>query len=75
MFLKRVIEIQDEVNTEAIRLGMPVIDILNQEEIIRIHELIDNNTWPQKWSGKEPRADVPFDIHFSDGSTMETLFK
>lgn len=59
--LASVVAIQDRVNNDARRLGRPTIDILNQEEYCRIVELIEDNTWPCKWTGNEPRADEPYD--------------
>ncbi|HEX8575782.1 MAG TPA: phosphoadenosine phosphosulfate reductase family protein [Flavobacterium sp.] len=75
-FLNEILFIQEEVNTKAIEIGMPVIDILNSEEKIRIVELIEAKTYPNKWSGDELNASIPQDeIIYSDGSIMETLFK
>ena len=74
-FLDQIIEIQAKVNSGADIMEMPRIDILNIDEVSRIRELISLNTWPDKWSGNEPNASEPFDIFYSDGSTMETLFK
>lgn len=71
--LDTVLRIQAEVNAAAVAQGRPLVDILNPEEEARIRELIASNTWPQKWTGDEPRADVPQDIIYSDGSTMALL--
>ena len=60
MALARVLDIQARINSEAVRLNRPLVDILNAEEATRIRELISANTWPQKWRGDEPRADEPF---------------
>lgn len=59
--LARILSIQNRINVAAQREQRPLIDLLNAEEVIRINELIDANTWPQKWSGDEPRADEPFE--------------
>lgn len=61
MGVHRTLSIQGEVNAAALSLGRPTIDILNGEEVTRIYELIEANTWPNKWSGLEPRADEPFE--------------
>jgi hypothetical protein len=75
-FLKEILSIQDEVNKNAVKCGMPEIDILNPEEIVRIEELIELKTFPNKWSGEELNASIPQDeIMYSDGTIMETLFK
>lgn len=75
-FLNEILLIQQEVNQNAFECGMPEIDILNHEELVRIIELIENKTFPQKWSGDEINASVPQnEIMYADGSIMETLFK
>jgi DNA sulfur modification protein DndC len=73
--LETVLSIQKEVNTEAKVQGRPFIDILNDDEVNRIHELIEANTWPDKWTGDEPTADMILDKHFEDGSILPDLFK
>lgn len=75
-FLNEILSIQEEVNSKAIQIGMPKIDILNDEEINRIKELIDAKTYPDKWTGEELIASVPIDqIIYPDGSISESLFK
>ena len=59
-FLDEILDIQAEINDVAAVIGRPRIDILNAEEVVRIRELIQARTWPQRWSGDEPRADEPF---------------
>lgn len=56
--LSQVLAIQDEVNQAACREGRPLIDLINEEEHARILELISANTWPDRWTGVEVRADV-----------------
>jgi DNA sulfur modification protein DndC len=75
-FLTEILLIQEEVNQNAIKCGMPSIDILNEEELARILELIELRTFPNKWSGDEINASIPQnEIMYSDGSIMENLFK
>lgn len=75
-FLSQILLIQEEVNVKAEKIGMPKIDILNQEEVSRINELIQLRTFPDKWSGEEINASIPPDeIIYQDGSIMESLFK
>jgi len=73
MALARVRAIQDEVNQAASRLGRPAIDILNTAEVARIEELIAAKTWPEKWTGDEPTADVMLDSIFADGTCQPLL--
>lgn len=56
--LAQVLDIQDTVNAAARSLGRPMIDLINDEEHSRILELIEADTWPDRWTGKEVRADV-----------------
>lgn len=71
--MNQILTIQTEVNEAAVRLGRPVIDIMNQEEVERINELIALNTWPDKWTGDEPTADTLMDIYYADGSVQPTI--
>lgn len=72
--LGEVLAIQAEINAEAARLGRPAFDTLNAEEEARIRELWSLNTWPNGWSGDEPRADRPYEETFSDGTVQPLLF-
>lgn len=74
-FLNEIIGIQNEINLKAKQIEMPCIDILNQEEIDRINELIQNKTFPNKWTGNELNASVPQEeIIYQDGSILKNLF-
>ena len=70
--LGRVLDIQARCNRAADALGRPRVDILDADEERRIRELIALETWPDGWSGTEPRADVPLDRVWRDG-TVEPL--
>jgi DNA sulfur modification protein DndC len=72
--LDQILAIQSEVNASAEEQGRPPIDLINPEEEARILELIENNTWPQKWSGNEIRGDVLTDLVVADGITQPLLF-
>ena len=74
--LQRVLAIQAEVNAAARAFDppRPCIDILNEEEVLRIVELIEAGTMPQKWDGSEPTADTPFEEIAADGSVQQLLF-
>jgi len=67
--LATVLGIQQRINRTAAESGRLPIDILNVEEADRIMELMEANTWPNKWTGDEPLATEPFE----DG-TGPTLF-
>lgn len=54
--LASVLAIQDEINRSAFAHGRPCIDLINEVEHARILELIEANTWPDRWTGDEPLA-------------------
>jgi len=60
--LAEVLAIQDEV----CRGGSPV-DLINPEEHARILELIEANTWPNRWFGTEVTGDVILPLQFIRG--------
>ena len=72
MGLDEVLSIQREVNQAA--NGMPEISLINDEEELRILELIDANTWPQKWTGEEDRGDVMREEFYRDGTVQPLIF-
>ena len=73
--MQRIIDIQGRVNERAREVGDPPYILLNEEEIQAIERMIDANTWPNKWTGDEPRADAGFFTEiFRDGSSQDNLF-
>lgn len=72
--LAEVLAIQEEVNQVAIIQSRPTISLINNEELARINELIDANTYPEKWDGTEPTGDVMLPEIFPDGSVQHLLF-
>ncbi len=73
--LKQVVDIEYQVNEEARRLGRPLISLIDIEEEDRIIELITARTFPNKWDGTEPTADIPIDRRFSDGTVQPMLLE
>lgn len=73
-FLKEINQVQADINSAAGQEGRPPIDLVNTEEEARIRELIENETWPQGWTGHEPQADRPFEPHFHDGTVQKNIF-
>lgn len=51
------------------------VDLINHEEEVRIRELIAARTFPDKWDGDEPRADLWLDAVYQDGSLQPILFR
>lgn len=73
--LAQVKQIEADVNTVAIATGRPTISLINEEEERRILELIEAKTWPERWDGTEPRADVIMDEVKRDGSIQHVFLK
>lgn len=71
--LAQILAIQFEINDAARALGRPCIDLLSVGEVARINELIDANTWPDRWTGDEAPADEMFDSVFADGTVQPLL--
>lgn len=71
--LSVVLGVQGEINIGARDHGHPLLSLINDEEEARIVELIEANTWPQKWGGEEPVGDVILDKIFADGSSQPLL--
>lgn len=74
MGLERILQIQAECNAAAQALRQPGISLINAEEEARIRELIAAGTWPNGWSGDEPRGDTVMETIFQDGSVQPLLF-
>lgn len=51
------------------------VNLINAEEEARIRELIEVGTYPDKWTGDEPRADVWLDSIYGDGTEQPILFR
>lgn len=63
--LARILDIQSRAS----------IDLINPEEEARIRELIAARTFPDKWIGDEPRADLWLDAVYGDGTMQPILFR
>lgn len=70
-FLQAILDIQNRCNQIA---GYQAVDLLNQVEVDRINELIDANTWPQKWDGTEVGGEMLTDQYYADGSIQPLLW-
>jgi len=73
--LEQVLGIQRRVNEHADGhpRRRPRLDLINSEEEARIRELIAAKTWPNRWTGDEPRATEMLDMHFEDGTVQPLL--
>ena len=72
--LGEILRIQDEVNAAADKCEQPTVDLINDEELVRIRELIAAKTWPEKWDGTEHRGDEWLPEILPDGSIQPLLF-
>ena len=63
--LERILDIQARAR----------VDLINAEEEARIRDLIAAGTFPDRWDGDEPRADLWLDTVYGDGSTQPILFR
>lgn len=72
--LAQILAIQREVNVAAEIASRDGVNLLNLDEEARIRELIAARTWPDGWSGDEPRADVMLDKVFQDGTVQPLLW-
>jgi DNA sulfur modification protein DndC len=73
--LDKILDIQKRVNDVAIIQKMPLLDIINVDEHLRILELIKLKTFPNKWDGKEIGGEVEIDKLYNNGTILQSLFK
>jgi len=73
--LSQVLDIQEQVNRAARAALRPCIDLINAEEQARILELIEANTWPEKWTGREARGDVLLSQVLAEGVLQPLLLE
>jgi DNA sulfur modification protein DndC len=71
--LEQVLEIQRDVNTQAILQHRPLIELINGIEEARIRELISMRTYPQRWSDEDPDATVLIPQTYRDGNIQDIL--
>lgn len=77
-FLKQIIAIEDDINDVAVRDRIagketPFVSLINNDEVRRIRELIDAETWPNGWTGDEMLGDQMTDKIFRDGTIQPWL--
>lgn len=72
--LRRVLEIQDAVNNAALASGRPIVSLIDEEERGRIEQLIEANTWPEKWTGDEKTGDELYPVYLKSGEMQPVMF-
>lgn len=70
MGLETILQIQRDIAAE----GKPYI-LIDPEEESRIRHLIEEETWPNGWTGNEPRADLQMDDVISEGVIQPLLLR
>lgn len=68
--LEQITSIQDRIAADAARLGMPEVNLIDDEERAAILQMIEAEVWPRGWSGDEARADEVFEEINRDGSVQ-----
>jgi DNA sulfur modification protein DndC len=71
--LSVVLEIQNEINKTAKVHGRPYVDLINSQEHQRILDLIEANTWPDRWTGNEVHGDVALPQVVAEGILQPLL--
>ena len=72
--LRRVLEIQDAVNDAALASDRPTVSLIDEEERGRIEQLIEANTWPEKWTGEEKTGDELYSVYLKSGEMQPVMF-
>ncbi|OZI06621.1 phosphoadenosine phosphosulfate reductase [Siphonobacter sp. BAB-5385] len=72
-FCNQILSIQEEINRSK-PLDLPDVNFINAEELAYIRDCWTNKVFPEKWTGEEPRADLPFVPYYQDGSFQPSLF-
>lgn len=73
--LAQVLAVQDEINQAAREQGRSLVDLINAEEHARILELMEENTWPDKWTGDEVTGDVLLPQIYRQGVVQDLLLE
>jgi DNA sulfur modification protein DndC len=73
--LVQILAIQKEVNEQARLLKRPRICLINRQEYLHILELIEANTWPERWTGQEVRGDALIPHVVADGIIQHLLLE
>jgi len=68
-----VLDVQARINALALESDRPLIDLINADEHRRILELIEANTWPDRWDGTEPRGDMLIAQTLGEGIVQPVL--
>lgn len=71
--LEQVLEIQRDINHVAVMEHKPLIELINGFEEQRIKDLIEANTWPDKWTGEEDMGSMMYDRVVGEGIVQPLL--
>ena len=71
MALAVILRIQDEINEAGEVEKRPIMSLINGDEHARILELIENNQWPNRWTGEEITGDTLLSIMPTKGGGLQ----
>jgi DNA sulfur modification protein DndC len=71
--LQQVLDIQGDINTQAVLQHRPLVWLIDGKEENRIRELISLRTYPQKWSDADLDATVLIPQTYSSGDIQNIL--
>lgn len=72
--LDQILEIQRDINTQAILGNRSQVWLIDGAEEARIRELIDSRTYPNKWSGTDVVGDIWLDEVIGEGVVQPLIF-
>jgi DNA sulfur modification protein DndC len=72
--LNQILEIQRDINTQAIIDHRPQVWLIDGAEEARIRELIDSRTYPNKWSVADVVGDIWLDEVIGEGVVQPLIF-
>jgi DNA sulfur modification protein DndC len=71
--LEQILDIQSNINSQAIIQHRPEVWLIDGVEESRIRELISKRTYPNKWSDADPDATQPIPQTFNNGDRQDLL--
>ncbi|RZK69713.1 MAG: phosphoadenosine phosphosulfate reductase [Pedobacter sp.] len=73
-YFEEILRVQNEVNSEAIEQGRPLVILIDEEEQAYIKQAWADNLWPERWDGEEWKyGDEDIDTVYQDGSIQPII--
>lgn len=73
--LNAVLDIQRQINLAGRQQGKADFLLIDDEELARIKELMEANTWPDRWDGTEPTGDIMQSRILGENVVQPLLFR